>query len=71
MIPEAKIIARFGKMPETSDEAKNVITVMMSEMESKELLEVVHTIAGASDKRNDWLQFGLRTAQDELLSRKG
>lgn len=69
MLQQEKIIARFGKMSETSDEAKNVITVLMGEMETPELVATIKLIKADPQKDMPWFAFGLEIAETELARR--
>jgi len=71
MITEAKIIARFGKMPTTSDGMKNICRTLMNEMPSFELQLMRTTVkSDQSLLDNPWTNWGMQEAE-KILEKRG
>ena len=70
MLSKAKVMQRFGKLPETAAEARANLHTLAVEMSTHELLELVKRIDRSPNHANPVYIWGKQAAQQEIASRR-
>ena len=68
MLSMADVKARFGRMPEDAVDARGMVKILISEMQTDQIVSLVAKIKATQNKTPAFL-FGLQAAELELTTR--